>query len=122
MKKKPIKKALTSDKWLVSISLNAGFLWLFIVFVLRRVFLYLQFDLVVLGILPSFFAGLGLYLLVYLKLRSRLKAAIVTFVVLSITEVIQLYTPRTFDPLDFLASALGIGCAELIRGWIEKKR
>ncbi len=74
-----------------------------------------------LGILPSFFAGVSIYLSLYLKFKSKLIAAFVTFAVLSLTEIIQLFTPRTFDPLDFMASIIGIGCADLIRALVEKK-
>jgi hypothetical protein len=118
----PVNRELNSDKWLSNISLSAGFLWLFIFFALRRIFQYFQLDLFVLGILPSFFSGIGIYLFLYLKLRSKLLSSILTFLVLSATEIIQLFTPRTFDPLDFIASIFGIGCAEVIRGLIEKKR
>jgi len=73
-----------AEKWLLSISLNAGFLWLFIAFVLRKVFAYLQFDLFLLGILPNFFAGIGLYLILYLRLKSKVTPALIAFCLLAL--------------------------------------
>ena len=105
----------------MNIAMCSAYLWLFIVFILRRVFVYFHFDLFILGMSPSFFAGASVYLSLYIKFKSRLISALVTFAVLSLTEIIQLFTPRTFDPLDFIASIIGIGCAELIRALVEKK-
>jgi|GEM_PF-6519973 len=116
-----INRENKSARWIMNTAMCSAYLWLFIVFVLRRVFVYFHFNSFMLGILPSFFAGLSIYLSLYLKFKSRLTSALVTFALLSLTEILQLFTPRTFDPLDFLASLLGIGCADLMRAFIENK-
>ncbi len=109
-----------SDRWIFNTATVSGFLWLFIVFMLRRIFKYYSLDAVVLGTLPNFFAAVFVYLLLYLKYKSKIKAALLTFGMLALGEVIQFFTPRTYDNLDLIASIIGIGCAEAIRLVIER--
>lgn len=108
------------DHWLLNISVIAGFLWLSIVFLVRKIFAHYHWNMFLLGILPNFFAGIGMYLFLYLKTKSRIKSAIIALILLSLAELIQLFTPRTADWLDILATILGVACAEIIRLWVIK--
>jgi hypothetical protein len=106
----------SADLKLFKYGMISAFLWLSIVFIFRKIFIYLSWNLFLLGILPNFFAAITVYLLLTLKYKSKPKGllGIFAFVLLAIPEVIQLYTPRTFDPLDLVASAIGIGVAQLV--------
>lgn len=109
-----------ADRWLFNSSTIAGALWLFIVFALRKIFLYYQIDTFVLGFLPNFFAAFGFYCLSYLRFKSKLLAIILSFALLTMAEIMQLFTPRTFDPLDIVATVFGIGTALLFQRILEK--
>ena len=110
-----------SDRRIFISAIISCYLWLSIVFFIRRIFLFYHLDLFLLGILPNFFAGFGLYLFQYLKTRKLLTSALFSFGMLALAEIIQLFTPRTFDPLDLLTSLIGIGCAEIARRLIKSK-
>ncbi len=116
-----LKPEIKSDRWIFKIAIGSGYAWLSIVFFVRKIFAYYHLDLFLLGILPNFFAGICIYLFLFLKTRSVIKAALLAFAMLAIPEIIQRFTPRTFDVLDLIASIVGIVCAELLRRLIERK-
>ncbi len=109
-----------SDRRIFLVAIIAGYSWLSIVFFIRRIFAHYHVDLFLLGILPNFFAAIFLYLSLFLKTRSAVRSALISFALLAFAEMVQLFTPRTFDALDLIASIIGIGLAELIRRGVEK--
>ena len=115
------KKETKRDRILLTTALVSGWMWLLIVFVFRKVFVALHYDLFLLGILPNFFAAVFAYLILILKNYSKKRAALQTFGILLLAEIIQLVTPKTFDPLDIGATILGIICGELIIRLVDWK-